>query len=81
MSGASRDLFAHLPASPIVIDAPDGNVRAEWRHFLAQLWNRTGGTVSGGALAGDAPSDGNTYGRLNATWVHVLPDSNVIGWG
>jgi len=75
MSGTSRNLFAHLPASPIIVGLgpPDGNLRVEWAHFFAQLWNRTGGAVSGGALAGDAPSDGHGYGRLNAAWVQVLP--------
>lgn len=75
MSGTTRNL-AHLPASPIIIglEAPDGTVRAEWRHFFAQLWNRTGGSVTGGFLT-DAPSDGHTYGRLNASWTQVLPTS------
>jgi hypothetical protein len=44
MSG-TRNLAAYLPASPIVVDAPNGEVRVEWRHFFNQLWARTGGPV------------------------------------
>jgi len=75
MSG-TKNQFAYLPASPIVLglDAPDGSVRVEWRHFFHQLWTRTGGSVAGGPpIVGDAPSDGHTYGRLNASWTQVLP--------
>jgi len=74
MSGTGNN-FAYMPSSPIVmgLDPPAGNLRVEWYHFLAQLWQRTGGTVSSGGLITDAPSNGSVYGRMNASWVQVLP--------
>lgn len=73
MSGTTKQ-YAYLPSSPIVVDAPNGDVRVEWRHFFHQLWNRTGGSTAGAGVGGaDAPSDGHLYGRMNVTWVQALP--------
>ena len=50
MSGTTtqRTIVTVVPGSPIVngLESPDGNVRVEWAHFFAQLWQRTGGGIS-----------------------------------
>lgn len=86
MSGV-RNLSAAIPASPIVVDAPNGEVRVEWRRFFQQLWLRTGGAAGAppggagtitGVTAGTGLTGGGTSGNVT---VALNPPVSVANGG
>jgi hypothetical protein len=84
MSG-SRNLNAYLPGSPIVVEAPNGEVRVEWRHFFAQLWERTGGSQGGavgtGTITGVTAGAGLAGGGVSGTVTITLTIPVTLGHG
>jgi hypothetical protein len=84
MSG-TRNLAAYLPGSPIVVDAPNGELRVEWRHFFGQLWERTGGSQGappgGGTITGVTAGTGLAGGGTSGVVVISLVIPVTIGNG
>lgn len=73
------DSAGNLIDHPIEVSGVDGSITFNdpvylSRDPLAPLEAATKEYVDGVSLLGqDAPSDGNTYGRTNATWVNLAP--------
>jgi hypothetical protein len=76
-------LHGPIPTSPLVVDAPDGNVRTEWRRFFDMLWNRTGGPTGSVGVAGVASFNGRT-GPVTLTGTDVAAAGasvSAVEWG
>lgn len=85
MSGASN-LGSAIPSSPIVVSAPNGEVRVEWRRFFLQLWLRTGGSTGGvagtGTITGVTAGAGlNGGGTAGAVTVNLIVPVTIIHGG
>lgn len=85
MSGTSPNMDAAMPASPIVVDAPDGSLRTEWRAFFHRLWLRTGGSqgavAGGGTITGVTAGAGLSGGGTTGTVTIVLVVPVTVGNG
>lgn len=67
----ARQPSLYVEVSPMVPIGPQGPPGAEGPQGPPGPAGPPGAPGTGGIT--DAPSDGSTYGRLNATWTQVLP--------